>query len=177
MASDGSSSDADRANAPPPSVAARNRFEQHELERRRARLARFDAAALQRSAFPRHAYYAAEVRRLVGSLVPAGSSILEVGCGNGDLLASLKGRRAVGIDVSTAAIDQARQLHPQLDLRVVDVERDPLPEGPFDVVVLSDTIGALDDIQLALERLHPLLAPEGRLVVTYYNFLWEPTMK
>jgi SAM-dependent methyltransferase len=176
MVTDGSR-DSDSLTPPPPSVAVRNRFEQHELERRRARLARFDAAALQRSAFPRHAYYAGEVGRLVASLVPAGSRVLDVGCGNGDLLASLDAKSAVGIDVSPNAIEQARARHPGLDLRVIDVERDPLPEGPFDVIVLSDTIGALDDIQLALERLHSLLAPEGRLVVTYYNFLWEPVMK
>jgi SAM-dependent methyltransferase len=161
----------------PPSVASRDGFAAREAQRRRARLARFDAAAMQRSAFPRHAYYASEVQRLVTSLVPAGSRVLEVGCGNGNLLAALGASRAVGIDVSAAAITQARESHPELDLRVVDVERDPLPEGPFDVIVLSDTIGALDDIQVALERLHPLLAPSGRLVVTYYNFLWEPVLK
>jgi SAM-dependent methyltransferase len=161
----------------PPSVVVRDSFAAREAERRRARLARFDAAAMQRSAFPRHGYYAGEVRRLVRSLVPSGSSVLEVGCGNGDLLASLGASRAVGIDVSTAAIDAARKLHPEADLRVVDVERDALPDGPFDVIVLSDTIGALDDIQLALERLHPLLAVDGRLIVTYYNFLWEPVLK
>jgi SAM-dependent methyltransferase len=178
MTSDGSRSDPTPSiPPPPPSVAIREGFAQRENERRRARLERFDAAAMQRSAFPRHAYYASEVRRLVSSLVPANSRVLEVGCGDGNLLASLGGKRSVGIDVSVAAIEQARRAHPELELVVADVERDPLPEGPFDVIVLSDTIGALDDIQIALERLHPLLAPDGRLVVTYYNFLWEPLMK
>ena len=162
---------------PPPSVAVRDGVARREAERRRARLLRFDAAALQRSAFPRHSYYAGEVRRLVGSLVPAGSRVLEVGCGNGNLLASLSAKMAVGIDVSAAAIEEATRLHPELELHVRDVERDALPTGPFDVIVLSDTIGALDDIQVALERLQPLLAADGRLVVTYYNFLWEPALK
>jgi len=52
-----------------------------------------------------------------------------------------------------------------------------LPEGPFDAIVLSDSIGLLDDIQIALERLRPLLAPRGRMIVTYYNFVWEPVLK
>jgi SAM-dependent methyltransferase len=176
MTSDGSSNDPTRS-VPPPSVAVREGFAQREYERHRARLARFDAAAMQRGAFPRHHYYAGEVRRLVKSLVPANSRILDVGCGDGSLLASLAGTRSVGIDVSVAAIEQARAAHPELELFVADVERDALPEGPYDVIVLSDTIGALDDIQIALERLHPLLAPDGRLIVTYYNFLWEPVLK
>jgi hypothetical protein len=74
-------------------------------------------------------------------------------------------------------IEMGRARHPELDLRVADVERDTLPEGPFDAIVLSDAIGHLDDIQRGLERLAPLLAPSGRLVVTYYNFLWEPVLK
>jgi SAM-dependent methyltransferase len=74
-------------------------------------------------------------------------------------------------------IAHARRRHPQMDLRVLDIERDELPEGPFDAVLLSDAIGLLDDIQVTLERLRSLLAPQGRLIVTYYNFLWEPVLK
>ncbi len=165
------------SDASPNSVSVRDGFARREAARRHERLLRFDAAAHQRQAYPRHAYYASEVSRLVGSLVPAGSRVLEVGCGNGNLLARLQAKQAVGIDISAAAIAEAKRAHPDLDLRVLDVERDPLPEGPFDVIVLSDTIGALDDIQVALERLYPLLATDGRLVVTYYNFMWEPALK
>jgi SAM-dependent methyltransferase len=161
----------------PPSVVVRSTFAARERARRQERLTRFEAAAMQRRAFPRHAYYAGEVQRLVCSLVSSGGRVLEVGCGNADLLASINASHAVGIDVSTTAIEEARKRHPELDLRALDVERDELPQGPFDVILLSDTIGALDDIQVALERLHPLLAPDGRLVVTYYNFLWEPALK
>jgi hypothetical protein len=85
--------------------------------------------------------------------------------------------RGIGIDISPHMIDLARQRHPHLDFRVRDVERDELPEGPFDTIVLSDAIGHLDDIQVALERLRGLLAPNGRIVVTYYNFVWEPVLK
>jgi hypothetical protein len=64
-----------------------------------------------------------------------------------------------------------------LDLRLLDVEHDPLPEGPFDVIILDDAIGLLDDIQGAFERLRPLLSAQGRVIVTYYNFVWEPPLK
>jgi hypothetical protein len=49
--------------------------------------------------------------------------------------------------------------------------------GPFDTIVLSDSLGLLDDVQQALERLTPLLAPGGRVVVTYYSFTWEPLLR
>ncbi|HYJ07844.1 MAG TPA: bifunctional class I SAM-dependent methyltransferase/glycosyltransferase family 2 protein [Polyangiaceae bacterium] len=153
-------------------------FQAREAERRRRRAERLDqASVLHAASTTRHRYYAAELQRLVRSLVPPGSKVLEIGAGSGDLLAAIGGPGSVGIDISPSAVEIARRRHPTLDLRVLDVEHDPLPDGLFDTIVLSDAIGMLDDIQAALERIRPLLHPEGRIVVTYYNFLWEPLLK
>ena len=153
-------------------------FQAREEQRRRERIARFDQAAEARAASTtRHRYYGAELERLVRSLVPPNSRVLEVGTGSGDLLAAVGGPGSIGIDASPRSVELAKQRHPQLDLRVLDVEHDPLPEGPFDTIVLSDAIGMLNDIQHALERLRPLLHPAGRVIITYYNFVWEPVLK
>lgn len=153
-------------------------FERRERERRARRVARYDELADWRLKHlaSRH-YYSERLRRLVQSLVLPGARVLEVGCGLGDLLAVLDASEAVGIDVSPRMIQLAKERHPDLDLRVLDVEHDTLPEGPFDAIVLSDVVGHLHDIQHAFERLAPLLAPGGRVVVTYYNFLWEPVLQ
>jgi ubiquinone/menaquinone biosynthesis C-methylase UbiE len=153
-------------------------FEARELERRHRRIEQLDRIAEKRVALAeRHQYYASQVKRLVNSLVTPGSRVLEVGCGLGDLLASLKVEHAVGLDISPRMIEQARKRHPELDLRVVDADRGELPQGPFDAIILSDAVGLLDDIQVVLERLRPLLTARGRLIVTYYNFLWEPALR
>jgi SAM-dependent methyltransferase len=152
-------------------------FERRERERRRQRVERLDKVADERAQIARHPYYWREVHRLVGTLVVPNSRVLEVGCGLGDLLAVVGTKGSVGIDVSSRMIELAKQRHPDLDLRVADVERDPLPEGPFDTIILSDAIGLLDDVQLAFERLRSLLAPRGHIIVTYYSFLWEPVLK
>jgi SAM-dependent methyltransferase len=153
-------------------------FDRQERERLGTKVALYDRLAewRERRVHPRH-YYSQELRRLVQNLTLPDSRILEVGCGLGDLLASLGGSRRVGIDISPGMISRARSRHPELELHVADVERDPLPEGPYDAIVLSDSVGHFDDIQRAFERLGPLLAPGGRLVVTYYSFLWEPALK
>jgi SAM-dependent methyltransferase len=153
-------------------------FVTRELERRRARVERIDQVAdiKVRTAY-RHAYYAANLERLVAHLVTPGARVLEVGCGLGDLLAVVAPVNSIGIDVSSRMIAHAKQRHPLLDLRLLDVEHDELPAGPFDTIILSDVVGLLDDIQTTLERLRLLLAPQGRLVVTYYNFVWEPILK
>jgi SAM-dependent methyltransferase len=160
------------------SVDACSTFEAGERNRRRTRVARFDEIAGQRAGIDaRNAYYKENLKQLVTSFVPPGSRVLEVGCGLGDLLAAVPGKVRVGLDISPRMIQLGRQRNPELDLRVADVERDPLPEGPFDVILLSDAVGLFDDIQVVLERLRPLLAPSGRLIVTYYNFLWEPVLE
>lgn len=153
-------------------------FEDREARRRQQRIERFDEAADARAASTtRHRYYGAEIERLLQSLVTPGSRVLEVGTGLGDLLAAIGGPGSVGVDVSPRMVELAQSRHPSLDVRRLDVEIDPLPAGPFDVIVLSDAIGLLDDIQTVLERLKPLLGPTGRIIVTYYNFLWEPALK
>ncbi|MGO9833370.1 MAG: glycosyltransferase [Polyangiaceae bacterium] len=153
-------------------------FESRERERLAKRIVAYDRIADWRyQRVDEHHYYSEQVRRLVSSLVLPGSRVLEVGCGLGDLLASLDGPTRVGIDLSPRMIELARRRHPELDLRVVDVERDPLPEGPFDAIVLSDAIGHFEDIQCALEQLRGRMAPGGRIVLTYYNFIWEPVLK
>lgn len=153
-------------------------FERRERDRLRSKVAVYDTLAEWRAErAAQHQYYSREVQRLVSSLVLPDSRVLEVGCGLGDLLASLRPAHGVGLDVSPRMIELAKDRHPSLDLRVADVERDPLPEGPFDVIVMSDVVGHLDDIQRGMERVRPLLSPSGRIIVTYYNYLWEPALK
>ncbi len=153
-------------------------FNERESERVRRKVARYDVIAewRERRASLRE-YYGETVGRLVASLVTPGSRVLEVGCGLGDLVAGLDASRKVGVDISPRMIEIAKRRHPDVELVVADVEEDELPPGPYDAIVLSEVIGHLDDIERALDRLRPLLSPTGRLIVTYYNFLWEPILK
>jgi SAM-dependent methyltransferase len=165
--------------SPPSSVLGTpgSDFAERERARRQKRIQRLDDVAETRAAFDRHAYYHRELSSLVKSLIVPGSRVLEVGCGLGDLLRAVAPNNSLGIDASPRSIELARERHPKLSFDVVDVESDPLPDERFDVIILSDAIGLLDDIQTALERLRALLSPRGRLIVTYYNFLWEPALR
>ncbi len=96
----------------------------------------------------RSGFYYKEDYRYLQFLIPPASRILDLGCGTGKLLAFLKPSRGVGIDFSPAMIEVARQNHPELEFYVGDVESSndlEQVEGTFDVVLLSDTIGSLED--------------------------------
>src|ERR1700730_11181780 len=65
-------------------------------------------------------------------------TVLELGTGTGEtavrVLAQHPGVRWTGIDASAAMLARARERLPHADLRLARLE-DPLPSGPFDVVV------------------------------------------
>ncbi|MCI0340009.1 MAG: glycosyltransferase [Planctomycetales bacterium] len=120
--------------------------------------------------------YHEELKRLLRFLVPPGLSVLEVGCGTGDLLAALAPARGVGVDLSRGMVQRARARFPALRCVVGDAHRLPV-SGAFDAIVLSDLVGQLGDVWAALAEARRLSAPHTRVVVTYYNFLWEPVLK
>ncbi|AWL99204.2 bifunctional class I SAM-dependent methyltransferase/glycosyltransferase family 2 protein [Bradyrhizobium amphicarpaeae] len=113
-------------------------------------------------------------------LIPPGSRVLDIGCGIGDTLAALAPSYGVGIDFSSAQIDIARQRHPDLAFVEGDAEGPTTfsaIEGPFDFILVLDTIGSLDDCQSFIEHLHPLCTRETRIVFGYFSHLWYPVLK
>jgi len=149
---------------------------------RRARIAEFrDRNEPGRAAWrARNAFYHAEDERALRFLVPADASVLALGCGNGAELASLAPRRGLGLDPSPRAVEAARAAFPQLEFRVADIEGPDAVAGlgeTFDVILLGDTVGWIEDIEDVLGRLHAVCHPDTRLVLSYHSPLWEPALR
>jgi SAM-dependent methyltransferase len=129
----------------------------------------------------RNRYFHNEDARYLQFLLRPGVRVLELGCGNGDLLASLRPSEGVGVDFSPAMVAIAKQRHPNHEFVLGDVEDAEtirlLGPRPFDVILLSDTIGSLEDIQRSFELLHPLCTHETRVVVSYWSHLWGPILR
>ena len=137
----------------------------------------FDSIANDRDKSRRKGvYYHEELEKYLRFLIPPNSSVLEIGCGTGDTLAALNPSKGLGIDVSPQMIAGAKKKHPHLQFEVGDLEALKLEEK-FDYVVLDSTIGNVDDIQLAFKELHKVCSPKTRLIIVYYNYIWEPALK
>ena len=121
-------------------------------------------------------YYYESIERIMRFHIPPGSSVLEIGCGTGDLLAALEPSRGVGVDISPKAVEIARAKHPRLTFLAGDAEELPVSE-PFDYVILSDLIGYLDDVQRAFEQMNKACGPRTRVILTYFNYLWAPVLR
>lgn len=140
-----------------------------------------DRVAAQRAGWiARNAFFYEENYRYLRFLVPEGLRVLELGCGSGDLLAALKPAQGVGIDLSPASVAEARRAHPDYAFHVGDIEDAAVLDGlggPFDVILLSDTVGDLDDVEQTFANLHRLCTSETRIIVVYSSPLWAPVLK
>ncbi len=105
--------------------------------------------------------------------ISPGASGLEVGCGEGRLLNLLNGQRRVGVDLSERAVAVASERFPGITFLVQAGETLVLNEK-FDFIVVSETVNYAADVQLLLERLHKVSHPQTRLLVNFFNNLWQP---
>ncbi len=137
---------------------------------------RFDRLAPQRDRWQKRAsYYYRQQHNYYRFLIPEGATVLELGCGLGDLLATLNPQRGVGVDLSPEMIRLASQRHaqqPNLEFITADLETFQLDET-FDFIILCDVIGHLIDVESTFKNLKSLCTPNTRLIITYYNFVWE----
>ena len=73
-------------------------------------------------------------------------------------------------------LEASRANYPEIDFRYGTAENLDISEK-FDVVVLSNIVGCLDDIQSVFNELHKVCHERTRIIVTYYNYIWEPIIK
>ncbi|MBA4148009.1 MAG: glycosyltransferase [Verrucomicrobia bacterium] len=138
------------------------------------RRAFYDARAPFRSdELKRH--YHTLLRNYFTFLIPPNARVLEIGCGLGDLLASLMPSYGMGVDFSPAMIELARERHPHLNFFPAAAAQFQKDEK-FDYIVLSDVVNDLDDVQKVLEHVQRFAHPDTRLVINFYNTLWRPIL-
>jgi ubiquinone/menaquinone biosynthesis C-methylase UbiE len=120
-------------------------------------------------------YYHRRLTQVYQSLVSPGQSVLELGCARGDLLAALKPAFGVGMDFSEEMIQAASRRHPQLRFLHADAHELNLTEK-FDVIILSDLVNDVWDVQTVLKNVYQLTTPRSRIIINCYSRLWEPIL-
>ena len=139
--------------------------------------ATFDAVAASDDIWKkRNGYYYKKIADYYRFFIPEGSRVLEIGSGSGDLLSALKPSRGVGIDASPRFVEIASKRHPEISFAHDFAEIFKIEEK-FDYVILSGLVGYLDDVQSVLENVRKVCEPSTRIVIDYYNYLWEPLLR
>ncbi|MFS0838790.1 class I SAM-dependent methyltransferase [Paenibacillus sp. 1P03SA] len=97
-----------------------------------------------------------------------GERILDIGCGNGDLMSEIAAAGAIpaGIDVSQEMVKRARQKHPGLDFQVGDASR-YRTGARYDAVVSHAALHWIKDAPAAARTIWLALRDGGRFVAEF----------
>lgn len=111
---------------------------------------------------------------LILDLIPPGTSVLDLGCGSGELLALVREKcnpsRLLGVELSEADIlATARR---GIDVLHIDLEKPltPFPDRSFDLVILSQTLQTISDTEGVLRE---MLRVGRRCIVSFPNFAYR----
>jgi len=116
------------------------------------------------------------------SRIRAGERVLDIGCGMGAVaydVAEKARAYVVGIDLNPDSIAQARQryAHSRVEYRVGDALQE-FPDGPFDVVILSNVLEHLPERPAFLRRVQEVARPSRFLIrVPLFERDWRVPLK
>jgi len=118
-------------------------------------------------------FYHSSLLKIYRKVVTPRSTILEIGCGQGDLLMGLGGSYSVGIDFCPRKIESAKHNYPEGNFFVMDAHTFILPDRKFDYIILSDLLNDVWDVQKVLEQIGLYCSEDTRIILNIYSHLWN----
>ena len=118
------------------------------------------------------AYYHQRIGEIYKFWVAPNQKVLELGCAEGDLLAAVNPSVGVGVDFSQKMVDRGKLKHPHLKFLVADAVEFDIDET-FDVIILSELINDVWDVQAIFKNLQKFCTPRTRVVLNFFSHVWE----
>ncbi len=123
--------------------------------------------------------------QVVSNLLPkTGGKILDLGCGNGDFVFTVKDKFAecYGVDVSPMRIKKAKclleeqHIAQQFHFDSCDIdEGTPFSESSFDAVTCISVLEHVFNPPSTIEEIYRILKPQGTFIVQVPNIAWLPS--
>ncbi len=137
----------------------------------------FDSIAPHRTKWKkRNWYYHQLLEKYYCFFIPEDSRVLEIGCGTGELLNAVNPGYGLGIDFSPEMIAIAAKRFKNLSFEIQNAEEIDL-KSTFDYIIISDLLCSLQDVQKMFKNLNHLVNSKTKIIISNYNFLWEPIIK
>jgi 2-polyprenyl-6-hydroxyphenyl methylase/3-demethylubiquinone-9 3-methyltransferase len=110
--------------------------------------------------------------------LPSGAKLLDLGSGNGALLASFRDRgwELTGVDISKSGVEIAQQRFPSINFFLADATEpitDPALVGQFDVVISTEVLEHVYNPRGLIANAYRLLKPGGQFILStpYHGYL------
>ncbi len=142
-----------------------------------ARFASFYEQARSEAPRKHNYYYYQRIQKRLAGVVEPYKRVLDIGCGDGRLLASLRPAEGVGVDLNRGTIEAARQRHPKmrfLQMRGEDVHQ---LDTQFDYVIISQVLGEIYDLRRLFQSVQSVCHADTRLIVVHWSRVWQPALK
>lgn len=111
-----------------------------------------------------------EIVDQIEAQIQANASVVDIGCGVGDLLSEVRKRKPLvsvsGLDFSSKAVDGARAALPDGEFRHFVIERSlPYDSGTFDLVLCTDVLEHMENPRLVAAELVRICRPGGLVAI------------
>ena len=113
------------------------------------------------------------LKKLLKTFIPPGKTIFDVGCGTGDLLASLKPKFGYGMDISTRMIAISKIKYQKSKNLQFSTK---WPEKKFDYIFMADVIEHLENPKDIFKSISRLMDKNTTLICIMANPLWKPVL-
>lgn len=120
-------------------------------------------------------YYYQNLKKIIREFVPVDKTVLEIGCGTGDILASVEPKYGIGSDLSPKMIEIARSKHngsKNLNFHVSD----EIPKRKYDYILMIDVIEHLENRTALFKDLQQYCDLNTNIIILMANSMWEPLL-
>jgi methionine biosynthesis protein MetW len=110
---------------------------------------------------------------MIFKLIGAGKKVLDVGCATGRLGEKLRSEKkcfVIGIDIDEPRAKLAQErLNKVIVANVEKMEKDPFPDGYFDIIIFADVLEHLKEPETVLRRFKKYLKKDGYALISIPN--------
>jgi 2-polyprenyl-3-methyl-5-hydroxy-6-metoxy-1,4-benzoquinol methylase len=121
----------------------------------------------------KNSFYYDNLKYFLKQEIPNKALVLEIGCGTGDLLASLNPKVGYGMDISGEMIKIAKAKHKSKNNLIFSTK---FSKAKFDYIFMSDVIEHLEKPQNIFIAASNLMNKKSKFIITMANPVWEPML-
>ncbi|MBV9196312.1 MAG: glycosyltransferase [Solirubrobacterales bacterium] len=126
----------------------------------------------------RNRFYHEKVNELVAGAVVSNRRVLDIGCGKGDVLATLRPSSGLGLNVADRLTQMARERYPHLRFETFDGDALALPDDfRPDYVVAVNLLDYTYDVFELLASVRECITERTLIVLITSNPLWAPLLR